>query len=55
MSAHTPPEGRVRAEKILITFDTIFWSYLPRGKKFWGSRKCGMGAFCTIAKKSREI
>ena len=28
---HTPPEGRVRAEKILITFDTIFWGYLPRG------------------------
>ena len=28
--SHTPPEGRVRAEKILITFDTIFWGYLPR-------------------------
>ena len=55
LTPQTPPEGWVRAKKILITFDTNFWSYLPRGTKFGGSRKCGIGAFCTIAKKSDEI
>ena len=52
---HTPPEGGVRTKKFCITFDTIFGRYLPRGTKIGGSRKCRMGAFCTIAKNSCEI
>ena len=53
--SHTPPEGWVRAKKFFITSNTTFWSYLPRGTKFGVSRKCGIGAFCTIAKNSGEI
>ena len=52
---HTPPEGSVRAKKKYITFDTNFGPYLPRGTKIDGSRKCRMGAFCTIAKISGEM
>ena len=53
--AHTPPEGSVRAKKIFITFDTNFGCYLPRGTIIEGSRKCRIGAFCTIAKISVEM
>ena len=52
---HTPPEGWVRANKILITFDTNFDHYLPRGTIIDGSQKCRIRAFCTIAKISGEI
>ena len=52
---HTPPEGGVRTKKCYITFDTIFGHYLPRGTIIDGSRKCRMGAFCTIAKNSGEM
>ena len=52
---HTPPEGWVRAKKFCITFDTNFGRYLPRGTIIDGSRKCRMGAFCTIAKISGEM
>ena len=52
---HTPPEGGVRTKKCYITFDTIFGRYLPRGTIIDGSRKCRMGAFCTIAKNSGEM
>ena len=52
---HTPPEGGVRTKKFCITFDTIFGRYLPRGTKIGGSRKCRMGAFCTIVTNSGEI
>ena len=53
--AHTPPEGSVRAKKFFITFDTNFERYLPRGTIIDGSRKCRIGAFCTIAKISGEM
>merc|ERR1712218_307120 len=53
--SHTPPEGSVRAKKKYITFDTNFGLYLPRGTMIDGSRKCRMGAFCTIAKISGEM
>merc|ERR1739836_187603 len=52
---HTPPEGSVRAKKFFITFDTNFERYLPRGTIIDGSRKCRIGAFCTIAKISGEM
>ena len=52
---HTPPKGGVRTKKCYITFDTIFGCYLPRGTIIDGSRKCRMGAFCTIAKNSGEM
>ena len=55
LTYHTPPEGGVRTKKFCITFDTIFGRYLPRGTKICVSRKCRMGAFCTIAKNSGEI
>ena len=55
ISSHTPPEGGVRTKKCYITFDTIFGRYLPRGTIIDGSRKCRMGAFCTIAKNSGEM
>ena len=54
-TVHTPPEGSVRAKKKYITFDTNFGRYLPRGTIIDGSRKCRMGAFCTIAKISGEM
>ena len=54
-TSHTPPEGWVRAKKFFITFDTNFERYLPRGTIIDGSRKCRIGAFCTIAKISREM
>ena len=38
-----------------ITFDTNFGRYLPRGTIIDGSRKCRIGAFCTIAKISGEM
>ena len=40
---------------MFITFDTNFDRYLPRGTIIDGSRKCRMGAFCTIAKISGEM
>ena len=40
---------------MFITFDTNFGRYLPRGTIIDGSRKCGIGAFCTIAKISGEM
>ena len=52
---HTPPEEWVRAKKFCITFDTNFSRYLPRGTIIDGSRKCRIGAFCTIAKISGEM
>ena len=52
---HTPPKGGVRTKNFCITFDTIFGRYLPRGTNIGGSRKCRMGAFCTIAKNSGEM
>ena len=55
ISAHTPPEECVRAKKFFITFDTKFGRYLPRGTIIDGSRKCRIGAFCTIAKISGEM
>ena len=55
LPSHTPPEGGVRTKKCYITFDTIFGRYLPRGTIIDGSRKCRMGAFCTIAKISGEM
>ena len=55
LALHTPPEGSVRAKKKYITFDTNFGRYLPRGTMIDGSRKCRMGAFCTIAKISGEM
>ena len=54
-TVHTPPEGWVRAKIFCITFDTNFSCYLPRGTIIDGSRKCRMGAFCTIAKISGEM
>ena len=45
----------VRAKKKYITFDTNFGHYLPRGTMIDGSRKCRMGAFCTIEKISGEM
>ena len=44
-----------KCKKMYITFDTNFGRYLPRGTKIDGSRKCGIGAFCTIAKNSGEM
>ena len=55
LGLHTPPEGSVRAKKKYITFETNFGRYLPRGTMIDGSRKCRMGAFCTIAKISGEM
>ena len=55
MLLHTPPEVGVRARKFFITFDTNFGRYLPRGTIIYGSWKCRIGAFCTIAKKSGEM
>ena len=52
---HTPPEGGVRTKKCYINFDTNFGCYLPRGTKIFGSRKCRIGAICTIAKNSGEM
>ena len=49
LTLHTPPEGWVREKKFCITFDTNFSRYLPRELIIDGSRKCRMGAFCTIA------
>ena len=46
---------RYKDEKSYITFDTIVGRYLPRGTLTDGSRKCRMGAFCTIAKYSGEM
>ena len=54
MSNHTPPEVGVRVRKFFITFDTNFGRYLPRGTIIEGSRKCRIGAFCTIEKNSGE-
>ena len=48
---HTPPEVGVRVRKFFITFGR----YLPRGTIIYGSRKCRIGAFCTIAKISGEM
>ena len=44
-----------KGEKFCITFDTNFGRYLPRGTIIDGSRKCRIGAFCTIAKISGEM
>ena len=53
--SHTPPEVGVRARKFFITFDINFGRYLPRGTIIYGSRKCRIGASCTIAKNSGEM
>ena len=37
--AHTSSEESSRAKKCFITFDLIFWCYLPSRSIFWGSRK----------------
>ena len=52
---HERLKGWVRAKKMFITSDTNFGCYLPRGKIIDGSRKCRIGAFCTIAKISGEM
>ena len=36
---HTSSEESSRAKKCFITFDLIFWCYLPSRSIFWGSRK----------------
>ena len=47
---HTSFEESSRAKIFYITFDRVFWCYLPSQSRCRGSRKWRMGKFCTIAK-----
>ena len=55
LTVHTSFEESSRAKKFYITFDLIFWCYLPSRSIFRGSQKWRMGKFCTIVKISGEI